>query len=728
MKRVAQKTILSAMSAGPNIMFTGSLAEGYRTTWISPNVKEILGYSPTEFIDHPEFRTTKIHPDDIVPDSTVLEELRAKGHHASEFRFLIKDRTYKWFRRDLYLASYEHDRDPDSLIGYWTDISHQKMVEIDLEEAVSRFWDFAHAGADWFWEIDHKFRYENIQTFSENEYLKDRFSHNKGKTLWQILDIDIENDEHWLSHIADLKAHRPFRNFRYGVVGSDGARKVFSMSGRPVFAKDGTFTGYRGISTNITNVVEIEGINNRFFDAIDQLTVALALWDRDEKLLVCNEFFRTRSGLAGKKLRIGMKLEQWLATLLEHDVIPIPERLSPEDWISERLQEFRNPNGSLEIIRNQRWNSLSFNKLQDGSTLQVVSDIHDIKLGEHRFEIATKQAGVGVWETSSKTGQSVWSDSIYTLLGIPPRSIDPTLENFLNVIHPEDRDTVSRTITDAFESSTNYCLDFRIMKATGQDIWVRSCGVKENESGNETWFGSLVDIDQQKRSDIIKSEFISTMNHELRTPLTSIVGAIDLIRSGVLGEVNQRILNLLDIGKRNADSLLMLINDILDIEKLESGSITFNLNLESAIEILTEALNLNQQFASRKKSTLVLAPRRCDFEVLVDRNRMNQAFANLISNAVKFSPDGSIVELSCFSEDGWGTFSVKDFGPGISDEFKPRLFDRFAQEDSSNTRKAGGAGLGLAITKSLVEGQNGTIRFKSDPTTGTEFLISFPLQ
>lgn len=726
MKQEELKKILTALSTGPNIMFTGNLVGGYSTTWISSNVESILGFPPSAFTNQAEFRTTRIHPDDSVQDDHVNTELNEKGHHTSEFRFLKKDGTYKWLRRDLYMAVVDDDDISQSVFGYWTDISGQKKAECDLAATVERFSDFAHAAADWFWEIDENFRYVSIQTFSDNEYLKDRFLHNKGQTLWQILGVNIDADEHWCNHLAELNAHRPFRDFRYSVLDTNDVRKTFSMSGKPIFADDGTFKGYRGISTNITKLVEIEGINSRFFDAIDQLTVALALWDQDERLLVCNEFFRKRSGLAAQELRIGMTLEEWLNTLTRYDLLPIPDGLSADEWIAIRLQEFRNPGVPLELIRNYRWNSLSIKKLPDGSTLQVISDIHDIKLSEHRFEVATKQAGIGVWEASTQNGQSVWSDSIYTLLGVPPKSIEPTMENFLGVIHPDDRDAARSAIESAFSSGTDFNIEFRIMKSTGQNIWVRSSGMKAKEVGNETWFGSLVDIDQQKRADIVKSDFISTMNHELRTPLTSIVGALDLVRSGALGDVNQKITDLLTIGKRNADSLLLLINDILDFEKLNSGAILFDLKLYSAIEILEEAAQLNNQFASRRGTKLEVIPKGDDFMVLVDRNRLQQVFANLISNAVKFSPKDSIVVISCYTESHTGFFTVKDCGSGISDEFRPRLFDRFAQEDNSNTRKAGGTGLGLAITKSLVEGQNGTIDFESRMGKGTTFLVSFP--
>jgi len=236
------------------------------------------------------------------------------------------------------------------------------------------------------------------------------------------------------------------------------------------------------------------------------------------------------------------------------------------------------------------------------------------------------------------------------------------------------------------------------------------------------------DITQAIEIDKMKKEFTSTLSHELRTPLTSIIGSLQLINSGVLGDIEKDVLELTLIAERNGQRLLDLINDILDIEKIEWGKLSLFFEDVVLQDLVDEALVLNRSFAERFKVRLEAGARTDGVVVDVDRKRLLQVLTNLVSNAAKFSPEGGVVEIDVSIREGRTRVAVGDRGPGIPEQFRSRIFSRFAQADSALTRQKGGTGLGLAICKRLVEAMNGQIGFEDRDGGGTFFFFELPLK
>ncbi len=236
------------------------------------------------------------------------------------------------------------------------------------------------------------------------------------------------------------------------------------------------------------------------------------------------------------------------------------------------------------------------------------------------------------------------------------------------------------------------------------------------------------DITQAIEIEKMKKEFTSTLSHELRTPLTSIIGSLQLVNSGVMGDIDKETLELTAVAERNAQRLLDLINDILDIEKIEWGKLSLYFEDIALKELVDEALLLNRSFADRFKVRLEATSEIPDILVHVDRKRLLQVMTNLISNAAKFSPEGEAIGVFVALTGDMARVSVGDRGPGIPEQFRGRMFNRFAQADSALTRQKGGTGLGLAICKRLVEAMNGRIGFEDREGGGTFFFFEIPLR
>jgi signal transduction histidine kinase len=231
------------------------------------------------------------------------------------------------------------------------------------------------------------------------------------------------------------------------------------------------------------------------------------------------------------------------------------------------------------------------------------------------------------------------------------------------------------------------------------------------------------DVTKRKEVDRLKSEFISTVSHELRTPLTSIGGALGLIAGGAVGQTTPKMMSLINLAKSNSDRLGRLINDLLDIEKIEAGKIEIIMKPLDLMGLIEHSIEANRTYADGFGVQLKIAGRVPGGSVLADVDRLEQVMANLLSNAAKFSPRGETVDVSVEQIDECFRISITDRGPGIPKAFHSRIFQKFAQADASDTRQKGGTGLGLSITKALVERMGGRIEFRPGVDRGTTFVV-----
>ncbi len=233
------------------------------------------------------------------------------------------------------------------------------------------------------------------------------------------------------------------------------------------------------------------------------------------------------------------------------------------------------------------------------------------------------------------------------------------------------------------------------------------------------------DISERKEVERVKDEFVSIVSHELRTPLTSIRGALGLLAAGRLDDAPDKRKRMLELATTNADRLIRLINDILDIERIKSGGITFDIADLSARVLVAHVIEAMRPLADH--AGVVLRAEVEDVRVWADDDRMTQTLTNLIDNAIKFSPLDSYIDITVRREGRSALFEVRDHGRGIPIEMREAVFDRFRQVDNSDSREKGGSGLGLAICRSIVEQHGGRIWVESDLGRGSAFRFTVPM-
>ena len=233
---------------------------------------------------------------------------------------------------------------------------------------------------------------------------------------------------------------------------------------------------------------------------------------------------------------------------------------------------------------------------------------------------------------------------------------------------------------------------------------------------------AVVDVSERKRLERLQDDFVATVSHELRTPMTSIAASLGLLLAGNPDSLPQPAAHLLQIAHGNCQRLVRMVNDLLDLKKLEAGRMPYRFERCEARPLLEKAIEANQSLAADSKVQLRLEAPSAPIVLYVDADRFIQVLTNLLSNALKFSPAGEDVVVALERHDAGVRISVRDHGIGIPDEFKPRVFQTFAQ----NTAAKGGSGLGLSIAHKIVAGLHGHIGFADAPGGGTVFYVDLP--
>lgn len=353
-----------------------------------------------------------------------------------------------------------------------------------------------------------------------------------------------------------------------------------------------------------------------------------------------------------------------------------------------------------------------------------------LRSSRERFEVLLEQAPVGM-ALVAKDGRFLGTnEALCRMTGYTAQEMQDSLR-FRHLISPNEFMTLLRTV-DALKTQerSSYQNEHLVILKNGPPIWgLFSVAWTYDEAKDEEIFiVQIQDITEKKNIERMKSEFVATVSHELRTPLTSIKGAIGLLRGPMLEKMPTGAGRLLEIAGSNTDRLSALVNDILDLEKIRSGEVDFHIEPTDLVKLISDSVEQMLPFAVQHKVEFRLSVPQEAVNAMIDPQRTQQVVTNLLSNACKYSDDDTKVHIRLEMVDDDALVCVLNTGPVISDEFKKQIFRPFSQADSTDTRSTGGTGLGLNISRQIVERMDGKIGFTSEVGAPTAFWFTVPLE
>lgn len=471
---------------------------------------------------------------------------------------------------------------------------------------------------------------------------------------------------------------------------------------------------------------------------LENTPMMVAFWDRDQVCRFANRAYETwfrksPEWMLGKSLRdlLGPRLHGLNLPYIERALagerqmfereIPDPNGCPSRHAMAEYIPHFIDgkPCGFFAYVTDISARVAIENQLRDKETKLLASKRRLREL------LSASSAVIYTCDPEVPYAFTFLSANIGSLLGYEAA---PLLEDpgaWVRLIHPDDLAGLFR-LRRSLSSDEKQVSEYRLRNPDGSYRWIRD-EVKlalDAEGRPKELIGFWIDISERKRVERLQSEFVSTVSHELRTPLTSIRGALGLVAGGVTGVLPTQAKSCVDIALSNAERLVRLTDDILDIEKLDAG---VDFRMETLALGAMVGKSVADAFALPRNVRLRLTGTPPRGDVVVDRDRLAQVMTNLISNAAKFSPTDGIIDVDVRRSGTWMRVEIRDYGPGVPESFRSRIFQRFAQADSSETRARGGTGLGLSICKAIVERMRGRIGFESADGGGSRFYFELPV-
>jgi PAS domain S-box-containing protein len=357
------------------------------------------------------------------------------------------------------------------------------------------------------------------------------------------------------------------------------------------------------------------------------------------------------------------------------------------------------------------------------------------------LSLAMRGGAMGAWSRNFATNEVWWSPELEEIVGLHPGAFARTEQGFFDIVHPEDQPAVRHAVDSAVETGSDYVVEFRFRHANGQWRWMegRGLAVYDDTGPPRMLYGIGIDITARKQAETalqhakesaeaanrLKDEFLATLSHELRTPLNAILGYARMLQTNAIAPEKRT--RAIDVIERNAAAQNQLIEDLLDISRITRGQLRLEPALISLASVLREAIEVVRPAAEAKRIALDVDIDPVPVHVTADATRLQQVFWNLLTNAVKFTDQGGRISASIRRLGNDVQVSIADSGAGISPEFLPFVFEPFRQADARLTRGHGGLGLGLSISRRLVELHGGTIAAASAGSgKGATFIVRLP--
>lgn len=626
-----------------------------------------------------------------------------------------------------------------------------QRLQKSLEETARFFDAVSDATSEMYWQTDeqHRFTYMSSGVIKVAER---PLAAQLGKTRAELAYDDL-NSGRWQRHLATLNEHNPFEDFRYKRRSTSGEIREIVTSGRPIFSDDGVFTGYVGIARDITDVAEniakARSAEAILTVAINALDVIFTIWDSEDRLAVRNEYFLKLNKDIPEQCEIGTTFEEHVRAVADNNLLW--KETDREAWIAERIERHRNPTGSFEIPRqDHRTILVSETRLDDGSTIVISSDIsaqkeieNALRFSEQRLKDFVSAAADWFWEMDEDLRFSYVSVDNLGITGMPAeahlgrtrRETNPegvsdqelkAHERLLDARQPFDDFRFSRTKPDGEEVFLSVS-GKPLFSAEGTFTGYRGVG-RNITRLVKTEDALIAEKERAENASRAKSEFLAHMSHELRTPLNAIIGFSDIIRNEALGEsgVPLYVDYASDI-HTSGQHLLSLINDLLDLSKIEAGKFDLYEEIVCVTDVVEETLRMLAPNFEAKKM-LLSSDIRGDASYLYADNRcLSQILYNIFSNAEKFSLEDAKIHIDIRLDEKSGIqLTVTDTGCGFDIGDVGTALTPFARTDNPLTRDTPGTGLGLPIVKELMTLHRGRIEITSEVNVGTTVQLTFP--
>jgi PAS domain S-box-containing protein len=654
---------------------------------------------------------------------------------------------------------------------YFQDISDRKAMEEDLRESEER-WQLVLAGNnDGIWDVEiptqrsfRSRRWEEILGYDPGEVGTDN-------STWAN-EIHPDDRDRILQECQDyLEKRIPVYAAEFRIRCKDGSYKWVLERSQAVWNEQGVPIRLVGSLTDISSRKKIEE-DLRASEERWQLALAGnndGIWDLDLRTFQCFRSSRWKEILGYANQEFDSHEKRWQDSVHPDDLDRV--RRCQQAYLDRQL-----PTHSVEyriLCKNgiYKWVQERAQGVWDETDTPIrlvgsLTDISDRKQAEEAVRSLTKAMENAVVSISQINGQGVYikvNPAYAKLLKYQPEELIGT--DWQQMVHPNDRDRATEAYRTMFKKGKAE-VEVQAVRKDGtvfdqKLVMVKAFDEHHNFIGH---YGFMKDISDRREVERLKDEFVSIVSHELRTPLTSIAGALDLLASGILESEPQESQRMLAIASNNTERLVRMINDILDMERIESGKIAMTKQACSVIELIDDASSMIQEMANKAEVTLsTSAP---TVRLHADPDRIIQVLTNLISNAIKFSPKGSTVWVSAemmesppaqsqadLDERTYGNkaiagdrhsdaqtqdanlqppqsylcFKIQDQGRGIPADKLSLIFQPFRQVDASDSRQKGGTGLGLAICRSILQQHGGEIWVDSVMGEGSTFYFTLPI-
>ncbi|MDQ5911117.1 MAG: two-component system, sensor histidine kinase and response regulator [Pseudomonadota bacterium] len=734
--------------------------------------KEILGCDPNERGLQAQEWASWMHPEDwqAAQDAIVTHMAGQTPYARFSYRVHTITGEWRWMITRARITERDAQGQPLHIAGASNDITDQKQVEAALQRSETKLQAILRAMTEGIVFLNPQ---GHVEVANEavcmlyNETLEEAVDL-EGEPDWQIVRPDgsaFSLEEH--PALLALRTGQPVQGVEMGIPTVQGGRRWLWVNARTVYDPEGLLLGAVASFVDITEHKRVEqqlfATHARLQTLLETLPVGVSFSeDRSCQRITGNAMLRTLYGItaddnisasaadpdaAGRQVRYLYQGRE-----LSADELPMQRAVAEERAIPPAEIEVWLPSGRHWIAE------VIGTPLRDAGGqivggLTVVMDItarkqteEQLRLSEARYARAVRGTSDGLWDWDLQTDKGYLSPRYKALLGYAEEELEGRRDVFEALIHPDDLPKVHIAVQAHLKHHEPYDVEFRMKTQSGEYRWFRSRGQAEwDAEGNAvTMAGALTDITAQKYyeqelekariaaeiANQAKSEFLAHMSHEIRTPMNAVLGLAQLLKREPLNDHQHSLVAHIH---ESGQSLLAIINDILNLSRIEAGQLRLELwpfHLTSLVAKLDSMMN---PAAQAKGLTLrIETPSTPPGSLMGDVLRLEQVLTNLLGNAIKFTEQGEIVlQIQIQKADltsVWLRFAIRDTGIGIAPEVLSRLFMPFTQADATITRNFGGTGLGLAISKRLVELMGGDIGVESQVGQGSTFWLEVPFR